>query len=409
MRNFIHLIILVFSTQLNAQQYCIPLYDPDPSVFIHNFNLGDILNRNTYADSLTAYTFYQEDTTVLEIGRTYPLTASGRSNAGIRGDWGLWIDYDEDGVFSMEERIYYVENERSTVGMLEIPNDVNILGYKRIRLSYVWTSQDLDPCGEYSNGESEDYIVNFVDTEVDTDYYCFPFDALNTDEFIIDTFSFGDLVNASSGSNDYNFDNYRITEFTGNFVIGETYNYRISKGLVDNIDGGFIAWIDYNDDQIYDPSEIIFEDGPDIFSANGSVTIPIDSSFVGVRKLRVRSARTSNFPLDACLFDNGTETEEYFIKILADSEPPVAVDDLEENINVSITPNPVGEFLNVDNRNLESYNYIIYNLLGQIEKRGEIDNYSSSTLVKVQNLTAGIYVISIHKENVKKQIKFMKK
>ena len=142
-----------------------------------------------------------------------------------------------------------------------------------------------------------------------------PFDAFNTDEFIIDTFVLGDLANLTSSSNDYNFSDYLETEFTGDFILGDTVDYMISTDTVDNFDGGFIAWVDFNDDQIFESSEIIIEDGPDIFSTQGTVIIPSDSTFLGKRKMRVRAFRTNAFDAGHCGFDGGTETEDYIINI----------------------------------------------------------------------------------------------
>lgn len=408
MKNNLLLILFLgcFGFQLNAQ-FCMPIYDPDPtSTLIHNFNLGDIVNRNSFADSATSYTFHEDLTTVLEIGRTYPITASGPSTAGVQGDWAIWIDFNNDTIFTMDERIYSVLNSRSTSGMIEIPDDVSILGDRRMRVSYVWTSQDLEPCGDYSKGESEDYNVKFVDTEVPTDYYCMPFDAFNTDEFIIDTLIIGELVNETSGSNDYNFSDFLETEFTGEFIIGDTIDYMLSTDVVGSISGGFVAWIDFNDDQIFDSSEIILEDGDDLFSTQGTFIMPSDSAFLGKRKMRIRAIRSNNFVADPCVFDNGTETEDYIINII--TEPIISsTNDLEDNINISIFPNPSSDVINVKNENRENFDYIIYNLLGQVEKTGQI-NQQNIYPINIQNFETGMYILEIRKEHLKKQVKFLK-
>ena len=406
MKNYLLLFFTCFCFQLNAQ-YCIPTYNSDPtSTLIHNFNLGDIVNRNSFADSTTSYTFYENITTSLEIGRTYPITASGPTTAGVQGDWAIWIDLNNDTIFSAEERLYTELNSRSTSGMFEVPNDPTLIGERRMRVSYIWTSQDLDPCGDYSLGESEDYNVKFVDT-VPTDYYCIPFDAFNTDEFIIDTLVFGDIANLTSGSNDYNFSDYLESEFTGDFILGDTIDYMISTDVVGTgIDGGFIAWIDFNDDQMFDTSEMVIEDGPDIFSTQGTVIIPSDSTFLGKRKMRVRAFRTNAFDAGPCGFDGGTETEDYIINII--TEPIIiSTEDLEENIDVSIFPNPCVDFLNVKNEGRENFDYKIYSLLGQVKKVGQI-NQQNIFPIHVQHLQTGIYFLEIKKGQAKKQIKFLK-
>ena len=408
MKNHLLLILLLtcFGFQLNAQ-FCLPTYNPDPtSALIHNFNLGDIVNRNSFADSATSYTFHEDLTTFLELGRTYPMTASGPTTAGVQGDWAIWIDMNNDSIFSMDERLYSDLNSRSTSGMIEIPNDPSIIGDRRMRVSYVWTSQELDPCGDYSLGESEDYTVRFVDDEIPIDYYCVPFDAFNNDEFIIDTLIIGEIVNETSGSNEYNFSDYLETEFTGDFILGDTINYMLSTDTVDNVSGGFVAWIDFNDNQIFESSEIILEDGDDLFSTQGTFIMPSDSSVLGKRKMRVRALRSNNFVADPCIFDNGTETEDYIINII--TEPIIAsTDNLEDNINISVFPNPSSDILNVKNENREDFDYTIYNLLGQVEQIGEIDQQNIYP-INIQNFKTGIYILEIRTGHLKKQVKFLK-
>ena len=173
MNIYIFVLLVSFSFQLNAQ-YCIPTHDDNSDVFIHNFNLGDIVNRNSDTES-GGYIFYEQITTALEIGRTYPLTASGKKIAGLSGDFGVWIDFDDNAVFTVNECVYQGPNSESISAMIEIPNNPSILGEKRMRVANIWATSYLNPCLDYSNGETEDYIVNFVDTPIIKNYCnCLP-------------------------------------------------------------------------------------------------------------------------------------------------------------------------------------------------------------------------------------------
>ena len=364
---------------------------------------------NAYSDTESGgYIFYEQITTALEIGRTYPLTASGKKIAGLSGDFGVWIDFDDNAVFTVNECVYQGPNSESISAMIEIPNNPSILGEKRMRVANIWATSYLNPCLDYSNGETEDYIVNFVDTPIIKNYYCMPFDAFNDyneDIFVINKFSFGEIHNFFSNSNDYNYSDYSVDEFSGTFILGETYEYTISN-KPSNVLGGFSAWIDFNDNQIFEPSELVLEDGPNILASQGLITIPVDSSFLGERKLRVRGTKASSFPPDPCHIDYSTETEDYIIKIIA--EPLInSTADLSESIDFNIFPNPSKDILNIEILENGRYDYIVYNLLGQVEKMGQINQQNIYPL-NVEELSTGMYILEIKNDDRKKAVKFSK-
>lgn len=390
MKSLICLLLLISSFQLQAQ-YCVPTYNEDPPIHIHNFYLGDILNRNTFHSEGNPYIFYEDVTTELEMGRTYPISASGEVTSGLKGDWAIWIDFNEDEVFTIDERIWYETDVRSFTGDIEIPNNVNFLGQRRMRISYVWTSQELDPCGDYSSGETEDYIVTFVDQPIDKSYYCIPFDALNTDAFYINDFNFGEIVNENSKSNDYNFSSYSFEDFPNQFLVGESYGFNIVKDGQDGLDGGFAAWIDYNDDQVFSEDELVVEDGPDVFQTSGSIVIPADEEFVGKRKMRVRAGRSAAIPLDACGFDSSTETEDYIINIVTEITDISEINDAKD---FRIYPNPSADFINIESLERGDFSYKIYNVFGQLMKEGRLVE-GQQRKINVVNLQSSMYVILI--------------
>ncbi len=402
MKQFLLLIFTCLFFQVEAQ-YCTPAYNPDPSVHIHNFNLGDIVNRNSFYDETQSYTFHTDITTDLEIGRTYPLTASGEVTAGIKGDWAIWIDFDDNRVFSSEERVWTDLDVRSTAGLLTIPDDPSIEGERRMRVSYVWTSQELDPCGEYNNGETEDYTVTFVSNLVESDYYCYPYDALDTDAFYINDFTFGNLENMNSGNNEFNYSIYSADDFSNQFVLGESYDFSLNKEGQEDITGGFSAWIDYNDNQLFEDTELVFEEGTAIVSAQGIITIPNDDSLLGMKKMRVRAERSPTFPLDPCGFEDATETEDYFIEIVLEAN---STQELLSNIEFNIYPNPCTDFIQVQSAASKEFNYTIYNMYGQELISGI--NVSGNVMVNTMQLTAGIYVLKVDQEEQNKKFVFVK-
>ncbi len=389
MKTLLTLFFLCLIFQLHSQ-YCTPTYNPDPGVHIHNFNLGDIVNRNSFFPEGNPYALNTDQTTNLEIGRTYPITASGDVTGGIEGDWAVWIDLNDDEVFSEDERLIYEVNVRYLITSLTIPENPTLEGKKRMRISYVWTFGDLEPCGEYNNGETEDYIVTFVNDPIDEDYYCIPYDALDIDAFFINDFTFGELVNLNSGSNDYNYEEYPEDAFQANFAIGTSYNYSIVKDGEENIDGGFTAWLDYNENEIFEDSEMIFQDGPDIVSAEGEVLIPNDESLLGVKRLRVRAGRSPAFPLDPCGFNSSTETEDYLINIVL----PTSLQNNELDQLFSLFPNPTNNHINLTSTESVNYQYKVLNAHGQVVMSGRVDKQKDIRIETAQ-LSVGLYIIQL--------------
>jgi hypothetical protein len=159
--------------------YCTPTYtngktDGD---LISNISIsGTTLSNNSgTAATNPSYTFFNSlpnHTADLQAGSTYSVTVT----VGTWGTQGIaaWIDYNDDGIFSPSEKI---GNTAGTIGSgtggLPIPANhtasFNIslscnppLGVHRMRVRDVFSTSGalIDPCLNYSYGETEDYLVN---------------------------------------------------------------------------------------------------------------------------------------------------------------------------------------------------------------------------------------------------------
>jgi hypothetical protein len=148
--------------------------------------------------------------------------------------------------------------------------------------------------------------------------YCIPtyINSCST-EGSINKFTFNTLNNNVSGCNG-NPDNYILYASTGStttaVTVGSEYDLSVKSGS----DAGFGIWIDYNNDTDFnDEGEFVYS-SPffDNILFTGSVVIPNNSSFIGERRMRVRSGlETLLYDYDACTtFPNG-ETEDYVITI----------------------------------------------------------------------------------------------
>lgn len=101
-------------------------------------------------------------------GVSYPITLTLDYNFLYpRWMWKIWIDYNQDGIFSASEAAYtsahITTNTPVTTGNIMIPN-TTALGLTRMRVAMNWTNggTPTNECGSFNYGEVEDYCV-FID------------------------------------------------------------------------------------------------------------------------------------------------------------------------------------------------------------------------------------------------------
>ncbi|MCK5775597.1 MAG: T9SS type A sorting domain-containing protein, partial [Bacteroidales bacterium] len=74
--------------------------------------------------------------------------------------WRVWIDFNKDGDFEdADEQVFAANNKRAAVsGTITIPSDASGQTIMRITMK---NGGSPSPCESFSNGEVEDYTVNF--------------------------------------------------------------------------------------------------------------------------------------------------------------------------------------------------------------------------------------------------------
>lgn len=155
-----------------SECYCIPSYtngmtDGD---LISNVSIaGTTLSNNTGTAPVNPYYTYFSGqpnyTAELVVGGSYELSVT----VGTYGQQHstAWIDYNDDGVFSEEERIGFSGGEigslETAVYFIQLSCDA-LPGTHRLRIRNVWNtdSETIDPCINYGYGETEDYDITIV-------------------------------------------------------------------------------------------------------------------------------------------------------------------------------------------------------------------------------------------------------
>lgn len=170
-------------TTANAPCPCDPNYTTGKTFgdLIANIAIGGttLANNSGLAQTNPAYTFFSPSlganyTASLSAGTTYTVSIS-------IGSWGsqgvaAWIDYNDDGIFSLSERIGYTNGTIGTgTGGTPIPADHTTTfpislscnppaGGHRMRIRSVYSTNgiNIDPCLTYGYGETEDYVITIL-------------------------------------------------------------------------------------------------------------------------------------------------------------------------------------------------------------------------------------------------------
>jgi hypothetical protein len=161
------------------QCYCIPQYSTgtDLGDLISNIKIiGTTLSNNTgFVMGDTSYTYYTGQpnyTATLLPSASYGLfVATGEY--GSQG-YAAWIDYNDDGIFDISERIGYTNGTIGTGWTQGQVNDSSTFvislscappaGVHRMRIRGVYfeDGDQIDPCDLYTYGETEDYDITIA-------------------------------------------------------------------------------------------------------------------------------------------------------------------------------------------------------------------------------------------------------
>lgn len=154
--------------------------------YISGVQLGTINNTGTGASGYEDYTNFSTD---LTIGESYSITVTN-GNVYSVDDLGVWIDWNQNGVFTDagENVVCEVSNSGQGTYSFSVPANATD-GVTRMRIRIKWSGDDCGSyCGTTTYGEVEDYSVNVVGGHVTLDLKAYlqgPFNGTNMDASII--------------------------------------------------------------------------------------------------------------------------------------------------------------------------------------------------------------------------------
>lgn len=153
---------ILFSVSiLSKAQYCVPQYAQGCSAgdYIQSFNFLTISNT-TGSTCISSYNDYTSigtaSVTPLQSYDAY--VGNGPYGAGVR----IWIDFNDNLIFESNESLGSADLSASSTGtiLIYIPQSATS-GTHRMRVRHVYNAvgSTIDPCSNYTYGETEDYQV----------------------------------------------------------------------------------------------------------------------------------------------------------------------------------------------------------------------------------------------------------
>lgn len=363
--------------------------------YIDEVEIGDYVNNT---GSNYGYAIFENTDAKFQQGEALPITLTPGFNFGAYNQyWRVYVDFNQDGYFNGVGELAFDAGSASytaVTGMLNIPASA-ALGKTRMRVVMNY-SYAADACGDIGSGEVEDYEIEIICPSTGNTYYEY-----------IDQVNINGINNASGNDNGYG-DYSFVTIFANQ---GDALPVTLTPGYnFGSYEEYWAIWIDYNQDNVFDPFlELVF-DGSAIGATSGTITIPTAAP-VGTYKMRV-AMQFGVAPQPCNTFYYG-ETEDYTIDIsslspLADGtdeevtnrsvatttpdiEPIAAID--SESTAITLFPSPAIEVVNIDWNGTIAKSVMVFDANGQPVVQEQLEEVPNQ--LNVNQLVAGIYFVQI--------------
>lgn len=148
---------------LAVGQYCVPQGDCSNGAFIDDFSIGQISNLSSGGSNCNTTSYDNTGlTTVLFQGEDHGFTLKG--NSGVFQTFAIWIDLNNDSIFSAQEMVYssnFFSSGNPISDSLSIPSTATIGPTKmRVRSNTFLFFNGFESCSTFLDGEIEDYVVD---------------------------------------------------------------------------------------------------------------------------------------------------------------------------------------------------------------------------------------------------------
>lgn len=154
-----------FNIKVN-DYYCETEYtaETEPITYV---NFATIDNTSSELPTAPKNEYFLDITGQVDQGETYPMILKGYTGGAFTNHFTVFIDWNQDGTFNTTNEKYSGGSINSSTGLdnkqalsdIVVPDDA-LLGTTRMRIVKNYDTPASDPCGSYSYGQSEDYLIN---------------------------------------------------------------------------------------------------------------------------------------------------------------------------------------------------------------------------------------------------------
>jgi hypothetical protein len=277
---------------------------------LNAFSLNGIALSENSGCSPNGYSLFP-GTTVVAPGQTVPFTAQFLNAINPEG-MAIWMDANRNGLFEANERVFYTPSTVATSVSANLTIPITTPGPLPMRVTVALYTTPDNSCGDYSLGETEDYVLtvagDIVTCKPTYNFGCSDGDGLK--KVVLD----GVVLSDNSGCSP---DSYAAMPGTANIRAGQTVSISGDR-LNASWPEGIAGWLDLNRNSVFETDELVFgiNAAPGPFS--GSMTIPAGLAPGPIKFRMVTSYEV--VPSNACGTYSFGETEDYTLTVVDPSE-----------------------------------------------------------------------------------------
>ncbi|EAY28951.1 GEVED domain-containing protein [Microscilla marina] len=361
---------------------------------------GVKMGNMTHTSGAAEYSDFRENMATVFAGQDNAIELTpGFAGTEYSEYFSVWIDYNGDCDFDdAGELVYTSEGTMNTVtGMIAIPADLQ--GMTTMRVAMRFSDVATRPCGNFADGEVEDYTIHIVpgdgdndddddDNDNDNDYCDAGADNLGSEHIAQVQLSNIDNSSTSSGYANY-------TSEVANVSVGQTHNLTVTPSASWE-DSKLSVWVDWNQDGDFNDSN-----EANVVTGVGPYSIELDvpaGAKLGETRMRIRLSYANSMN-EPCGNSWTGEVEDYTLKVqkagTSSQEAEAGKPKLVLEASAYPNPSPNGQYtVEVPaNGQAQQMNIRVFSLQGNLVTSKTAEG--NRTTLSLQGLGKGLYHMQV--------------
>lgn len=165
-------------------------------IILNNINY----NPSSGCTSNGGYSFVFTPIQTLIIGQTYNLTINPLWIGGNSVQAAIWIDYNKNGTYESTEKVFTtsISTKNPITGAFTLASNLTPKSKTRMRVILNVNNAPTNPCGTYTYGETEEFLINIVSPCPQTLTLASPTDDISTGTSLKQASATTGIINASN-------------------------------------------------------------------------------------------------------------------------------------------------------------------------------------------------------------------